>query len=215
MATSLTAGSKWRTGGVKRWHAGIFRLFGFSCTHASPSERYYGKFMLRNCRSSSQRGSYHLEDLISSKRTGCFRKLLPENLGQYCYIKNLRGSPESMQQQFRQGETKSCRCCSCRRLAKCNTNSVLRSPTAECCHQSGGWTSSGIHHVSPPYMRVWHPSRRSRSARLCMQEEWTDIHPPCYGQRHNMETKKDGSGTSFQGQWICHAKTPNVQMVQL
>ena len=87
MATSLTAGSKWRTGGEKRWHAGIFCLFGFSCSHPSPSERHSSKLMLHNFRFSSQWGSCHLEDLIQSRRIGCSRKLLPECVGQYCYIK--------------------------------------------------------------------------------------------------------------------------------
>ena len=33
------------------------------------------------------------------------RKLLLKSMGQYYYIKNLRGSPEAMQKQYRQGET--------------------------------------------------------------------------------------------------------------
>ena len=199
MDTSLTTGSKWRTGGEKCWHAGIFCLFGFSCSHASPSDNHSGKLMLHIFRFGSQWDSCHLEDLIPSRRTGWFRKLLSESVGQYCYIKNLRGSPESMQQQYRQGKTKSCRCCSCRRLAKCHTNSFFRSPTVEWSHQSGGGTSSEIQHVSPKYMRVWHSSWRSRSARPCMQEEWTETHPSCYGQIHKLESNKEGSGTSFQG----------------
>ena len=73
------------------------------------------------------------------------RKLFPERVGQYCYITNLRGSPGSMQQQYRQGKTKSC---GAAHAAKCHTNSFFRFPTVGWSHQSGGWTSSGIQHVS-------------------------------------------------------------------
>ena len=177
--------------GEKRWHAGIFCLFGFSCSHTTPYECHSGKLILYNFRSSSQWSSSHLEHVLPS-----FGKLLPEKVGQYCYIRNLRGSYESMQQQYRQGENKRCRCCSCWRLTKCHINFFFRSPIVRWSHQSGGKMPSGIQHVSSSPLPI------PACVEVCMAlhaKDWAESHPPCYAQRHKMECNKEGSATSFQG----------------